>query len=448
MSAQVPDTTEMIGFRSDLYGCFTTWSDALFELCDAVLSSPAPVSVGAVAVSRADVPAWSRQPLQGADARCLDADRLRRSLVANRPADWPLVFAVDASTWARCDAECSPDAASTIAIQAFRRPADRRRLVLPMDLSAELRARLLDCAARRDPDRADGRHHRRDRRSGPSGSSRCCPPTPMSRCSSSMPATTRSLMPRAGRCPRPGCCAASATTASSTATRAAPEPSRGHRRDLRHATGPGSTAPTASTWPEPAAGLRTVYPGTGPSGSPPGTACTRDSFRRGHWTDHEIPPIVGRHRDPRRRRASAQADRASEKDAVAVVDRARPARSRPVLAGLPAPFRHRTHLPIRQEHPGWTTPALRTPEQADRWTWLIATALTQLRLARRLVDDHRLPWERPRRARTAHPGPRPPRVSSTSRDHRHPSQTTEIRQSRTRPPQRHPKTTQNPLPSD
>lgn len=45
---------------------------------------------------------------------------------------------------------------------------------------------------------------------------------------------------------------------------------------------------------------------------------------------------------------------------------------------------------------GWTTPALRTPEQADRWTWLIVTSYTQLRLARTLVADHRLPWERTR----------------------------------------------------
>jgi hypothetical protein len=43
---------------------------------------------------------------------------------------------------------------------------------------------------------------------------------------------------------------------------------------------------------------------------------------------------------------------------------------------------------------GWTTPAVCTPEQADRWTWLIAAAYTQLRLARTLVDDLRLPWER------------------------------------------------------
>jgi hypothetical protein len=44
---------------------------------------------------------------------------------------------------------------------------------------------------------------------------------------------------------------------------------------------------------------------------------------------------------------------------------------------------------------GWTTPSLCTPEQADRWTWLVLAALTQLRLARGLVDDLRLPWERP-----------------------------------------------------
>ncbi|MGH8899136.1 MAG: transposase [Egibacteraceae bacterium] len=45
---------------------------------------------------------------------------------------------------------------------------------------------------------------------------------------------------------------------------------------------------------------------------------------------------------------------------------------------------------------GWTTPAVRTPEQADCWTWLVAAAYTQLRLARGLVADLRLPWERPR----------------------------------------------------
>jgi hypothetical protein len=43
---------------------------------------------------------------------------------------------------------------------------------------------------------------------------------------------------------------------------------------------------------------------------------------------------------------------------------------------------------------GWTTPRVRHPEQADRWTCLVLAAFTQLRLARPCVEDRRLPWER------------------------------------------------------
>jgi hypothetical protein len=44
---------------------------------------------------------------------------------------------------------------------------------------------------------------------------------------------------------------------------------------------------------------------------------------------------------------------------------------------------------------GWVTPRVRHPEQADLWTWLILAAYVQLRLAKGLVADRRLPWERP-----------------------------------------------------
>jgi hypothetical protein len=44
---------------------------------------------------------------------------------------------------------------------------------------------------------------------------------------------------------------------------------------------------------------------------------------------------------------------------------------------------------------GWTTPKIRDPAAGDRWTWLIITAYTQLRLARGCTDDLRRPWERP-----------------------------------------------------
>lgn len=44
---------------------------------------------------------------------------------------------------------------------------------------------------------------------------------------------------------------------------------------------------------------------------------------------------------------------------------------------------------------GWTTPSVCTREQADRWTQMIAADYTQLRLAKPLAEDHRLPWEKP-----------------------------------------------------
>lgn len=46
---------------------------------------------------------------------------------------------------------------------------------------------------------------------------------------------------------------------------------------------------------------------------------------------------------------------------------------------------------------GWTTPKLRTPQAADRWTWILIVVHTQLRLARPLVGDLRRPrtaWSR------------------------------------------------------
>ena len=54
---------------------------------------------------------------------------------------------------------------------------------------------------------------------------------------------------------------------------------------------------------------------------------------------------------------------------------------------------------------GWTAPKIRDPHAADRWTWLIITAYAELRLARPLAEDLRLPWERP-----ASPGGYPARV--------------------------------------
>jgi hypothetical protein len=48
-----------------------------------------------------------------------------------------------------------------------------------------------------------------------------------------------------------------------------------------------------------------------------------------------------------------------------------------------------------KQHLGWTTPRIRTPDQATLWTWLTAAAYAHLIAARDLITDHRLPWEHP-----------------------------------------------------
>src|SRR5450756_1613038 len=101
--------TELRDFRSSLHQCLSPWGDALFELTDAALCAPAPV---------VSVPSLSLEPefrrshgslYKALERGCVDEARLRRLLVEHRPSAWPLVFAVDASTWDRCDAECSPE---------------------------------------------------------------------------------------------------------------------------------------------------------------------------------------------------------------------------------------------------------------------------------------------------------------------------------------------------
>jgi hypothetical protein len=53
---------------------------------------------------------------------------------------------------------------------------------------------------------------------------------------------------------------------------------------------------------------------------------------------------------------------------------------------------------------GWDKAALRHPEQVTRWTWIIIAAITMLRLARPLAEDHRQRWERHRRPAKLSPG--------------------------------------------
>jgi hypothetical protein len=98
----------LAGFRRGFYRCLWRCPDALFEVADAVLTAPGPVP---------SLPYLSLEPgfrrghgmiYKGLDEGRIDEEALRGLLVAARPRDWPLVFAVDVSTFPRPAAETSP----------------------------------------------------------------------------------------------------------------------------------------------------------------------------------------------------------------------------------------------------------------------------------------------------------------------------------------------------
>lgn len=89
------DADRLRGFRTGFHRSWTSWPDAGFELCEAMLCAPAPVS---------SVPTLSLEPVfrrshgslyKALERGGVDAEAMRDLLAANRPADWPLVFAVD-----------------------------------------------------------------------------------------------------------------------------------------------------------------------------------------------------------------------------------------------------------------------------------------------------------------------------------------------------------------
>jgi hypothetical protein len=99
---------DLVDFRERLYGCLTKRGDAMFGVVDALCG---PVVVESLAhLSLADRHERRHGSVYGALARGrIDVDRLREELVLARDPSWPLVFAVDASTWCRNDADCSAE---------------------------------------------------------------------------------------------------------------------------------------------------------------------------------------------------------------------------------------------------------------------------------------------------------------------------------------------------
>src|SRR5215212_12051305 len=128
------------GFRAELHTCLTRRADALFELGDALLCSQTPFpSLPHLSLEPTHRRGWGSAYAALASGR-IATERLRDLLVSHLMPDDQLVFAVDVTTWPRCDAECSPERRLLLpSLAPLDRPADHRRLGLPMDRTAQFR---------------------------------------------------------------------------------------------------------------------------------------------------------------------------------------------------------------------------------------------------------------------------------------------------------------------
>jgi hypothetical protein len=381
------------GFRAELHACFTRRADALFELGDALLSTGSFPSLPHLSLEPVHQRGWGSVDAALARGR-LDTERLRDLLVRFLPDTDPLVFAVDVTTWPRCDAECSPSrgyyyhpsrhsagqpiiagwAVPWICQLSFDRdswtaPVDARRLH-PLDdtdqtTAGQIRALVgrLDAGGRMPLFVFDGGYDSAQ----------------LTLDLADLPVAVLVRL-RSDRC---------------FYANPPPRPPGAGGRPRRHGAKFNLADPT--TWPAPTATLATNDDQYG--------TVTVAAWAGLHPTQQRHPGHGSRRPRPIVRGTIIRV----------AVERV-PATTRPpkVLwlwwAGpedckLDLDLVWRAYIRrFDLEHTvrfckqtlGWTTPRPRHPEQADRWTWLVLTCYAQLRLARAVVADQRLPWERPR----------------------------------------------------
>ena len=107
--AAVEALSGLSGFRDGFYDCLDARADALFELADAAICTDGPVT-SLAQLSLAPVFRRGHGALYDALAEgAVDEDRLRDLLAGQLPAGVPLMFGIDATTYPRPNAECSPD---------------------------------------------------------------------------------------------------------------------------------------------------------------------------------------------------------------------------------------------------------------------------------------------------------------------------------------------------
>ncbi|HEX3201141.1 MAG TPA: NF041680 family putative transposase [Actinomycetes bacterium] len=378
-------------FRAELYACVTRRADALFELGDALLSAQAVPSLPHLSLQPVHQRGWGST--YAALARgSIDTERLRDLLAGCLPPADPLVFAVDVTTWPRCDAECSPQrgyyyhpsrhsagqpivagwAYQWIAHVSFDRdswtaPVDARRLH-PLDdtdqaAAGQVRALVgrLDASGRVPLFVFDGGYDSAQ--------------LTLDLAQEQVAVLVRLRSDRCFYADPP------------------PRPPGSTGRPRRH--GAKFAFADPATWPAPTATLGCQDDQYGAvTVQAWGGLHPKQQRHPGHGTGQPRPIVRG--------------------TIVRVQVERVPAKTRPPKVLWPwwagpgdldldlawrayvRRFDLEHTVRFAKQTLGWTTPRPRHPEQADRWTWLVLASYAQLRLAREGACDQRLPWERPR----------------------------------------------------
>jgi hypothetical protein len=388
--------TTLASFRAAAYAAFSRRQDALFELCDTLLTTGPVPSLPLLSIQPQHRRGWGSL-YDALAAGEIGRGRLEQLLVSHPLAGGEPIYAVDVSVWPRCDAETSPERAlyyhasrhsagqpivagwaySWIAQVGFAReswtaPLRVRRL-RPQEnanaAAAEQIAAFLPHLQTTDPlpwFLFDAGYD----------------PVQLTQALGDTPAALLVRL-RSGRC----------FYADPTS-----QPRTGRPR--RH--GHKFVCDAPATWPTPVDDLTVedaqygtvrVRAWTGLHPKTQGEHAQRDArgrrpIVRGTLLLVEVSRLPQQTRQPQALWLWWHAP--DDADSVPNLDRAWRAYVR--RFDLEHTFR------FLKQTLNWTLPRVRLPEQADRWTWLVVLAYTQLRLARPLAVDQPLPWQRPQPA--------------------------------------------------
>lgn len=406
------DQSRLQRFRGELHDSFAEWPDALFELVDG-LSQPITVE-GVAHVSLA--PSARRGHGSGYAALThgrIDEDLLRDVLAAHRPSEWGAMFAVDTTTWPRPDARCSPGRGLYRQAHAKARHVKGHPIVAGWNLSIlaaispesstwtaplDTRVRTVaDDANLVAADQIRALTHRLNHQQPTTTTTTGDNATPL-------------IVLDAGYNP-----ALLSTELTGTPAQIAVR----IRNDRNFFTRAEQPSPTHTGRPRRhGQRFRCADPSTWPT---PDDTHTSDSTTYGHmnlqaW--HQLHPRKPGLRDTDDRPAIIECTLI--RITVERLPNGRrqpqplwlwwtgPPTTTPDLLQVTHAYLHRFDIEhtirFTKQTLGLTTPKIRTPEQAQRWAWLVTAAYNQLRLATTLTTDHRLPWQQPQPATKRTPG--------------------------------------------